>query len=332
MRAAYEVSLSLFLVIRLNKGGGRTFFLRPLMSGFVNVVLMFPRYLLIGGLTVLALAYFSPALKSMGADIDFELVLPYAIRNFIPIGLKGVLLAGLLAAFMSTFAATVNAAPAYIVNDIYKKYINPNASIKRYIFMSYISSIVVVAAGISFGFIVESINEITLWIVSALWGGYTASNVLKWYWWRFNGHGYFWGMIMGIVAALVVPKIFPDLSAINSFPIILGISTIACIVGSLITKPDDEEVLKKFYKNVKPWGFWGTIYKKVKAEDPDFERNKNFGRDWFNIIVGLVWQIALVATPLYLVIKEVNAIVIGFSVIIVTSLILKFNWLDKLEE
>jgi len=302
------------------------------MSGFVNVVLMFPRYLLIGGLTVLALAYFSPALKSMGADIDFELVLPYAIKNFIPIGLKGVLLAGLLAAFMSTFAATVNAAPAYIVNDIYKKYINPNASNKRYIFMSYISSLAVVAAGIGFGFVVKSINEITLWIVSALWGGYTASNVLKWYWWRFNGHGYFWGMIIGIIAAMAVPKLFPELSAINGFPIILGISTIACIIGSLVTKPEEEEVLKKFYKTVRPWGFWGVIYKKVKAENPDFKRNKDFGRDWFNIFIGLIWQIALVATPLYLVIKEVTPIIIGFTVIIITSLILKFNWLNKLKD
>ncbi|HLF66522.1 MAG TPA: sodium:solute symporter, partial [Gammaproteobacteria bacterium] len=160
-----------------------------LMSGFVSVALFFPRYMLIAGLTVLALVFFSPELNSMGDKIDFELILPYAIKNFIPVGLTGLVLAGLLAAFMSTFAATVNAAPAYIVNDIYKRFINPNADRKVYIRMSYLCSLLVVVIGIGFGYIVESINSVTQWIVSALWGGYTVANVLKWYWWRLNGYG-----------------------------------------------------------------------------------------------------------------------------------------------
>ena len=88
------------------------------MSGFVNVILLFPRYMLITGLTILALVFFSDELNGMGADVDFEQILPFAIRNFVPVGLMGLLIAGLLAAFMSSFAATVNAAPAYLVNDI----------------------------------------------------------------------------------------------------------------------------------------------------------------------------------------------------------------------
>ena len=82
------------------------------MNGFVSIVLFFPRYMLVAGLTVLALAYFMPQLRAMGDGIDFELILPYALGNFVPIGLLGILMAGLLAAFMSTFAATVNAALA----------------------------------------------------------------------------------------------------------------------------------------------------------------------------------------------------------------------------
>jgi SSS family solute:Na+ symporter len=64
----------------------------------------------------------------MGTNMDFELVLPWRWDAFVPAGLLGFLIAGLLAAFMSNFAATVNAAPPYFVNDIYKRYINPNAS------------------------------------------------------------------------------------------------------------------------------------------------------------------------------------------------------------
>ncbi|MHC5161081.1 MAG: sodium:solute symporter family protein, partial [Planctomycetota bacterium] len=121
-----------------------------LMSGFVNVALFFPRYMMVTGFTVLALVYFMPQLQGMGENLDFELIMPYAIKNFIPVGLTGVLIAGLLAAFMSTFAATVNAAPPYIVNDIYKRYINPNADPKKYVRLSYVASLVLVVAGIAF--------------------------------------------------------------------------------------------------------------------------------------------------------------------------------------
>jgi SSS family solute:Na+ symporter len=302
------------------------------MSGLVSVALFFPRYLMITGLTVLALVFFSPQLNAMGADIDFEMVLPYAINNFIPVGLMGVLLAGLLAAFMSTFAATVNAAPAYLVNDIYKRYINPNASDRRYILMSYAASILIVILGISFGFMTESINTVTQWIVSALWGGYTAANVLKWYWWRLNGYGYFWGMIIGILMALIMPRAFPELSPLNAFPFILVGSTIACILGSLLTKPDDEQVLKKFYSQVRPWGFWKPIHDKVVTENPDFQKNQDFKRDMVNIIIGIIWQTCLVALPIYIVIKEQVPGITAFIILVITSIFLKKNWLNKLKD
>ena len=300
------------------------------MSGLVSVVLFFPRYLMITGLTVLALVFFSPELNAMGADIDFEMVLPYAINNFIPVGLMGVLLAGLLAAFMSTFAATVNAAPAYFVNDIYKRYINPNAPNRRYILLSYVSSVLIVILGISFGFMAESINTVTQWIVSALWGGYTAANLLKWYWWRLNGYGYFWGMMMGILMALIMPKLFPDLAPLNAFPFILAGSTVACVLGSLYTKPDDDEVLKKFYSQVRPWGFWKPIHDKVVKENPQFKKNTDFKRDMVNIVVGIIWQICLIALPIYIIIKEEVPAITAFIILFITSLVLKKNWLDKL--
>ena len=126
----------------------------------------------------------------MGPNPDFEMILPYIIKNALPVGLVGLLLAGLFAAFMSNYAATINAAPAYVVNDIYKRFINPHAEDSVYVRLSIFTTIAFVLIGFGFGFLVTSINDITLWIVSALWGGYTASNVLKWYWWRLNGHGY----------------------------------------------------------------------------------------------------------------------------------------------
>ncbi|MBO8131019.1 MAG: Na+:solute symporter [Candidatus Marinimicrobia bacterium] len=303
-----------------------------LMSSFVNVVLNFPRYLMVTGLTVLALVYFMPELRAMGDNIDFEMVLPYALRNFIPIGIKGFVLAGFISAFMSTFAATVNAAPAYLVNDIYRKYVNPEASDKKLVFLSYLASILVVLLGFLFGFMTESINQVTLWIVSALWGGYAAPNFLKWYWWRFNGYGYFWGMISGILASMVIPAIFPSLSALNSFPIILLISIIGCISGTFLSKPESDNILKNFYSITRPWGFWEPIYRKVKEKNPSFKKNTNFKRDIFNISIGLVWQISIIALSMYLVLKQFYAVLIASGSVFITSLILKKNWLDKLED
>jgi Na+/proline symporter len=268
----------------------------------------------------------------MGASIDFEMVLPYALKNLIPVGLVGLLMAGLLAAFMSTYAATINAAPAYVVNDIYKRFMNPNAESKKYVRLSIIVSIVFVILGFLFGFIVESVNQITLWIVNALWGGYTAANVLKWYWWRLNGYGYFWGMVAGIAASLFFPLVFPSLQALYAFPYILAVSLAGCIVGSFLTKPEPDEVLMKFYMNVKPWGFWKPIYEKVRRQHPDFRPNRFFKRDLFNVIVGIVWQTSLVALPIYLVIHETSYLIGVIAITLITSLILKFTWWNKLNE
>jgi Na+/proline symporter len=315
-----------------------------MMSAWVNVVLTPPRYFLIMGLTVLAAAFFGPSLRAMGTNMDFELVLPYALGKFVPVGLLGFLIAGLLAAFMSNFAATVNAAPPYFVNDIYKRFINPNASPKTYVRLSYLASFTVIVVGVALGWNVTSVNEVVVWIVSGLWGGYTASNVLKWYWWRFNGWGYFWGMVTGIAAALGMPSIVKQLPIVQDllatysinmevvfiFPIVVGISLIGCLVGTFATKPEDDAVLMNFYRRVRPWGFWGPVLKKVLAEDPTFKRNKDFFRDMFNIAVGIVWQIALVALPLYVVIREFTRAAIAAGIILATSAILKFTWYNHL--
>ena len=303
-----------------------------LMSAWVNVVLIFPRYIMITGLTILALVFYSDRVRAMGSNIDFEMILPLALGRFVPVGLLGLTLAGLLAAFMSNFAATVNAAPPYIVNDIYKRFINPNASPRTYMRLSYLASFAVVVAGITFGFFVGSINSVIQWIVSALWGGYTASNVLKWYWWRFNGYGYFWGMVSGIGASLILPLAMPHTSALNAFPLLLAISLVGCLLGTLLTPAEDDAVLMDFYRRVRPWGFWGPILRKVQNEDPTFEPNRDFSRDMFNIVVGICWQTALVALPVYIVIRSGAAAWIAVAVVVVASIILKFTWYDHLRD
>lgn len=302
------------------------------MSGFVSVVLLFPRYLMITGFTILALVFLREEFVAGGTSFDFERVLPLAVNEFIPVGLKGMLIAGLLAAFKSTYASTVNAAPAYLINDIYLKYINPNAERKQLINYSYLISVTVVVVSTLIGLYIMEINQVIQWIVSALYGGYIASNVLKWHWWRFNGHGYFWGMAAGIAASIVFPKIFPDVVALFYFPLTFAVSVAGCLIGTYAAPPTEEAVLKKFYRTVRPWGFWKPIHDKVVQEDPSFEGNRNAGRDMFNVVIGIIWQTCLTVLPVYIIIREQLPMMTTIGILLVTTLILKKNWYDRLKD
>ena len=302
------------------------------MSGFVSLVLLFPRYFMITGFTVLALVYMREDFLAMGENIDFERVLPLAINEFVPNGLMGLFLAGLLAAFISTFASTVNAAPAYLINDIYLKYINPAAERKQLINASYLISFAVVALSTLIGLYVMSINTVIQWIVSALYGGYIAANVLKWHWWRFNGHGYFWGMAAGIIASMVFPAVFPDALPLYYFPLTLLVSVVGCLAGTFATPATDMEVLKSFYRNVRPWGFWKPVHEAVLKDDPAFMANRNTGRDLFNVVVGIVWQVCLTVLPVYIIIREQLPLITSAVILLITTLILKKNWYDRLKQ
>lgn len=307
------------------------------MNGMVNLALYFPRYMMITGITVLALAFCMPQLRAMDKP-DFEKILPIVLTQFVPAGVVGFLLAGLLAAFMSNFAATINAAPAYIVNDIYKRFFNPNMPPKAQVAWSRIASLGVLVVGVLFGLLTTRITDVMMWIVGALYGGYVMANVLKWYWWRFNGYGYFWGMMSGIVSAMFMPdlaKLILGHSVSNPlylFPVIFGISIVGCLLGTLLSRPEDDAILKHFYKTVNPWGAWGPIREKVMKEDPAFRPNPDFAKDCTNVGVGIIWQLCLTALPIYIVLQHWSWVGAIAASLLVTSIIIKFNWYDKLEK
>ena len=303
-----------------------------LMSGFVSVILNPIRYLMITAFVVLGLLFYDKLDLMVGGHVDFEQILPSAINEFVPTGLIGLLLAGLLAAFMSTFSGTLNAAQAYLVNDLYLKYIKPKATNKETASVNYITGVVVVIVSIIIGFFAKDVNSLLQWITSALYGSYVASNVLKWHWWRFNGYGYFWGMVAGMIPALIFPLIFAQTLELYYFPVLLITSLIGCFLGSYLTKPTEIETLKSFYTSVRPWGFWKPVYEQVIAENPSFVKNNNFKRDAFNVVIGIIWQTALVVISIYVVLLKPWHVSITVLIIIVTSIILKFNWYDKLEK
>nr|WP_298790139.1 sodium:solute symporter family protein [uncultured Allomuricauda sp.] len=303
------------------------------MSGFVSVILLPIRYLMIAGFAALALIYYEKLdLMNAAGKIDFELILPTAMIEFVPIGLLGLLLAGLIAAFMSTFAGTLNAAQAYLVNDIYLKYKNPNATPKQLRNMNYFSGIVVVLVSIVLGFFAKDVNSVLQWIVSVLYGSYVGSNILKWHWWRFNGEGFFWGMVAGLVSAAIIPELFPNVLELYLFPILLLISLLGSILGTYSAPPTDDKTLISFYKNVRPWGFWKPIHKMASVQSPGISKNTDFGRDMFNVVVGTIAQITLVIIPMYLIFRKNIEMYIALGIFIVCALLLKKYWWNTLNE
>jgi len=303
------------------------------MSGFVSVVLMPIRYLMIAGFAALAIIFYDRLdLITATGDVDFELILPAAIKEFVPVGLLGLLLAGLLAAFMSTFAGTLNAAQAYLINDIYLKYKKTEATPPQIKLMNYGSGIVVVIVSIILGFFVEDVNSVLQWLVSALFGSYVVANVLKWHWWRFNGEGFFWGMVAGMIPALVLPLVFTQTLDLYYFPILLLTSAVGCIVGTYSAPPTEIEVLKAFYTNVRPWGFWKPIHDQIIVDHPKVKKNTRFGRDMFNVVIGVIAQTALVILPMYLIFRKNTPVYILIAVLIICIYLLKRFWWNTLNE
>jgi SSS family solute:Na+ symporter len=311
------------------------------MSGFVSIILLPIRYSLIIGLTVLALLYYQQLnLQTPGGGTDFEKILPATINTFLPAGILGLVLTGLLGAFMGTFSGTLNAAQAYIVNDIYLKYVNPKASTKKVISMNYLAGIVVVAIGIVMGFYAANVNDVLQWIVGGLYGGYISANMLKWYWWRFNANGFFWGMAVGVAGALIMPYAIEwgikhgyitEALPLYWWPLLFVLSMAGCLIGTYASPPTDMMVLRSFYKTVRPWGFWKPVHDQVVAEDPSFQPNRRFKLDMVNVVLGIIGQCCLTILPMYLVLWMKLPLLITVIILVIIVLILKRTWWNKLE-
>jgi SSS family solute:Na+ symporter len=303
------------------------------MTGFVSIVLLPVRYSMIIGLTVLGLLYYDQLQLSNGnGGTDFERILPAAINNFLPVGILGLVLTGLLGAFMGTFSGTLNAAQAYLINDVYLKYVNPTASTKKIISMNYLAGIVVVAVGVVLGFFAKDVNSVLQWIVSGLYGGYIAANVLKWYWWRFNANGFYIGMLTGVAGAMVFSRLFTGIEFLYYFPVLFLLSVAGSLIGTYTAPATDTETLKTFYRTVRPWGFWKPIHELVQKEYPSFEPNKRFKLDMFNVALGIIGQLLMTLLPMYIVLSMHLPLIITLLLLILIILILKKTWWNKLED
>jgi hypothetical protein len=118
--------------------------------------------------------------------------------------------------------------------------------------------------------------------------------------------------------------------ALLSFPFIIAVSAIASVVVCLKTPPERADVLESFYRTVRPWGFWKPVHKGLLAKYPKLQGNNNLPRDAFNVAVGIIWQLTLNIIPICIIIGQYRTMWISVIVLVVTSVIMKFTWYDKL--
>jgi len=311
------------------------------MSGFISIILLPIRYFMTMGLCILGILYFKDLNLHQTADgVNFESIMPAVINKYLPVGLVGLVLAGFLGAFMSNFSGTLNAGQAYIVNDIYLKFIKPDAERRQIINIGYISGIVMVLLGVGLGLLIKDVNMIFNIITAGLYGGFVCANVLKWYWWRFNANGYFYGMLAGIIASAIPPALsvsgvttyFDGTRMLYFFPVFIVIQLIACVVGSYAAPPTNNETLLNFYKTVRPWGFWKPIQDQALAEDPTFQRNKNFKINMLNVGLGICGQILLTLLPMYLILSKWNAFGFVLAMLIIIAFVMRKTWWKRLSD
>jgi Na+/proline symporter len=281
---------------------------------------------------IAAIAVMGVVLGTMqGVIPDPEIVLPAVVNRMAPIGFKGLLVAGLMAAAMSTFSPTVNAGAAYWVKDIYQTYLNPRATEKQLIRQSRWSSIIVVVLGLAFMLLIRNINEIWGWITSSLGGGMLIPTLSRWYWWRMNGYGFAAGTVTGMVAAVIQRIFWPDIPEYFSFIIATVSSLIGMIIGTFAAKPTAENVLLEFYKRTRPFGFWGPIRRKI-APDTIEKINKENHRDILSTFFAVPWQIVLFLTGMTFIMKRWDQFVWILSALIILSTALYFNWFRHLSK
>jgi len=217
---------------------------------------------------------------------------PMLVLKLIPSGFLGLVLASFVAAFMSTVDTHINFGAAYMVNDLYRRFLIKNASEKHYVRASQVSTVLMLLLAVVIAYNLDSVSE-AWYYISMLTAGYGIVIVIRWFWWRVNA----WAEIAalassGVGSTLLSPKFakavgywnyIPHLDWQYRFLIVVAFCTVAWVVVCLFTKPTSEEHLKEFCAKVKPFPtLWGPIHRKY----PELGWNPHFSRSCLNWGLG----------------------------------------------
>jgi Na+/proline symporter len=252
-----------------------------LFFAFVNMVRGWPWIMV-----ALASLVFFPTLSQ-----DKE-AYPLVIQYCMGAGFKGLLVASFLAAFMSTIDTHLNWGASYLLNDVYRRFIHKNAPEGHYIRVTKLMVVGLMAGGAMTAFWIERISA--AWELTVEMGaGIGAVLILRWFWWRINAVS----EIVALASSLLVACLFllgkyfyPQVTILGftfaTIPfhiktlIIVPVSIVCWLTATLLTEPEPQEVLDRFYQKVCPGGWWKVINPSfIKPDKSVF--NARFVVNWF---------------------------------------------------
>ncbi len=206
----------------------------------------------------------------------------YAIRDFLPTGLKGLLVAAFFAAYMSTIATQLNWGTSYLINDLYKRFLIHDRNEKHYVLISRITTIILMIVSVIVTMFIERISGAWEFIIQC-GAGLGLVLILRWYWWRINA----WSEISAIITPFALFPLIKHLNIefpISLFYLVVG-TTIVWLIVTFLTKPTDESVLIEFYKKIYPGGkLWEPIASKI----PEVKSKSNFKFMFLNWLLGVI--------------------------------------------
>jgi Na+/proline symporter len=191
---------------------------------------------------------------------DLELGYPKLMLDYLPVGMLGLVVASLVAAFMSTVSTSINWGASYLTNDLYQRFLNPNADQAELVLVGRIASVIVTALGAIAAFFAEDVATVFR-LVIAIGTGPGLVLVLRWFWWRINAAAELAAMVAGFIIGLVT-TLYPELSnnLLDDFGLrLIVISLLTAMIWitvMLLTPPESDETLDEFYRRVRPSG-WG---------------------------------------------------------------------------
>lgn len=189
-----------------------------------------------------------------------------AMKDFLPPGLRGLLLVAFFAAYMSTISTQLNWGASYIINDFFLRFVKPKATDKQLVSASRIATVTMMAVALYATSLIGSISAVWQFIMEC-GAGLGLVLILRWYWWRVNA----WSEITATIAPFLAYSfvkfsgVLPEEWSVypNSFFLTVGFTTIAWIAVTYLTPNTSDEVLTKFYERVRPAGSWKPVYTRM---------------------------------------------------------------------
>lgn len=252
----------------------------------------------------------------VGQD-DPERILPLVLQSdMIPNGFRGLVIAAIFAASMSTFDSTINAGASYVVKDIVLP-LKPQLSDRGCVLAGYAASIAIVTLGlVLFWAMAGSILGVWTTIVIQLFPAFLVPFALRWFWGRFNGAGFTGGIVFGFAAALFVSFVDFPLNEVQTLGFVGGISLIASIGITFLTRPVSHEISLAFYEKIHPLGLWPKEWKK--------HHQGEHLADWIRLPVAILWQITTFLLPMLALLNLwTSAIVVGILWLILFSYLIR---------